>query len=182
MQRHHFANKGWHLPTKAMVFPVVTYKCESWTIKKEDCQRINAFELWCWRRLLRVSWRARRSNQPILKEINPEYSLEGLMLNLQCFSHLLRTTDSLGKTLMLRKIEDRRKEGGREHNGWMASPIHWTWTWANSGRWWGTEKPGMLQSMGHKELDTTWWLNNNKLSLPDIWININIEFKRKYIK
>ena len=117
MQRHHFANKGWHLPTKAMVFPVVTYKCESWTIKKEDCQRINAFELWCWRRLLRVSWRARRSNQPILKEINPEYSLEGLMLNLQCFSHLLRTTDSLGKTLMLRKIEDRRKEGGREHNG-----------------------------------------------------------------
>ena len=95
---------------KAMVFPVVTYECESWTTKKAECQRIDAFELWCWRRLLRVLWTARRSNQSILKEISPEYSLEGLMLklNLQYFGHLMRT-DSFEKTLMLGKIEGRRR-------------------------------------------------------------------------
>ena len=95
---------------KAMVFPVVTYGCESWTIKKAECQRIDAFELWCWRRLLRVPWTARRSNQSILKEISPEYSLEGLMLKLkpQYFGHLMGRTDSLEKTLMLGKVEDKR--------------------------------------------------------------------------
>ena len=104
------------LPTKvhllkAMVFPLVIYGCESWTIKKAECQRIDAFELWCWRRFLRVPWTARRSNQSILKEISPEYSLEGLMLKpkLQSFGHLMRRTESLGKTLILWKIEDRRK-------------------------------------------------------------------------
>ena len=98
---------------KAMVSPVVMYGCESWTIKKAEHQRIDAFELWCWRRLLRVPWTARRSNQSILKEISPEYSLEGLILKLklQCFSHLMWRTDSLGKTLMLGKIEDRRRRG-----------------------------------------------------------------------
>ena len=92
---------------KAMVFPVVMYRCESWTIKKAECQRIDAFELWCWRRLLRVPWNARRSNQSILKEINPEYSSEGLMLKLklQYFDHLMQRTDSFKKTLMLGKIE-----------------------------------------------------------------------------
>ena len=92
---------------KAMVFPVVRYGCESWTIKKAECRRIDASELWCWRRLLRVPWTARRSNQSILKEINPEYSLEGLMLKLklQYFGHLMHRTDSLEKTLMLGKIE-----------------------------------------------------------------------------
>ena len=92
---------------KAMVFPVVMYGCESWTIKKAKCQIIDAFELWCWRRLLRVPWTARRSNQSILKEVSPEYSLEGLMLNLklQYFGHLMRRTNSLEKTLMLEKIE-----------------------------------------------------------------------------
>ena len=96
---------------KAMVFPVVMYGCESWTIKKAECQRIDAFELWCWRRLLRVPWTARRSNQLILKEISPDYSLERLMLKLkfQYFGHLMRRTDSLEKTLMLGKIEGRRK-------------------------------------------------------------------------
>ena len=96
---------------KAIVFPVVMYGCESWTIKKAECQRIYAFELWCWRRLLRVPWTARRSNQSILKEISPEYSLEGLMLKLklQYFGHLMRRTDSLEKTLMLGKIEGRRR-------------------------------------------------------------------------
>jgi len=110
-QRHYFAIKV-HL-VKAMVFPVVMYGCESWTIKKAEHWRIDAFELWCWRRLLRVPWTARRSNQSILKEISPEYSLEGLMLKLklQYFSHLMRRTDSLEKTLMLGKIEGRGRRG-----------------------------------------------------------------------
>ena len=96
-----------------MVFPLVMYGCESWTIKKAEHQRIDAFELWCWRRLLRISWPARRSNQSILKEISPEYSWEGLILRLklQCFGHLMRKTDSLEKTLMLGKIEGTRRRG-----------------------------------------------------------------------
>ena len=110
---------------KAMVFLVVIYGCESWTIKKAEHQRIDAFELWCWRRLLRVPWTARRSNQSTLKEINPEYSLEGLMLKLklQYFGHLMRRTDSLEKTLLLRKIEAGAEEDDR---GRMASPTQWT--------------------------------------------------------
>ena len=98
---------------KTMVFPVVMYGCESWTIKKAECRRIDAFELWCWRRLLRVPWTARRSNQSILKVISPEYSLEGLMLKLklQYFGHLMRRADSLEKILMLGKIKDRRRRG-----------------------------------------------------------------------
>ena len=94
-----------------MVFPVVMYECESWTIKKAEHRRIDAFELWCWRRLLRVPWTTRRSNQSILKEISPEYSLEGLMLKLQYFGHLMWKTDSWEKILMLGKIEGRRKRG-----------------------------------------------------------------------
>ena len=105
---------------KAMVFPVVMYGCESWTIKKAKCQRIDAFELWCWRRLLRVSWTARRSNQSILKEISPEYPLEGLILKLklQYFGHLMQRTDSFEKTLMLGKIEGRRISG-RQRMRWF---------------------------------------------------------------
>ena len=104
---------------KAMVFPVVIYGCESWTIKKVECQRIDAFELWCWRRLLRVPWTARRSNQSILKEINPEYSLEGLMLKLklQSFGHLMQIADPLVKTLILAKTEGRRRE--QERMRWL---------------------------------------------------------------
>ena len=94
---------------KAVVFSVVMYGCESWTIKKVECQRIDAFELWCWRRLLRVPWTARRSNQSILKQANPEYSFEGLKLKLQYFGHLMGRADSLEKTLMLGKIEGRRR-------------------------------------------------------------------------
>ena len=106
------------LPTKvhlvkAMVFPVVMCGCEIWTVKKAERQRIDAFELWCWRRLLRVPWAARRSNQSILKEINPEYSLEGLILKLLYFGHLMRRVDSLKKTLMLGKIEGRRRRVDR---------------------------------------------------------------------
>ena len=105
---------------KAVVFPVVMYGCESWTIKKGKGQRIDAFELWCWRRLLRVPWIARRSNLPILKAISPEYSLEGLMLKLklQYFGHLMRRTDSLEKTLMLGKIEGRGRTG-RQRMRWL---------------------------------------------------------------
>ena len=111
-----FKSRDITLPTKihlvkAMVFPLIMYECESWTIKKVEHRRIDAFEQWCWRRLLRVPWTARRSNQSILKAINPEYSLEGLMLKLklQYFGHLMQITDSLEKTLMLGKIEGRRR-------------------------------------------------------------------------
>ena len=105
---------------KAMVFPVVMYECESWTIKNAECRRIDAFELRCWRRLLKVPWTARRSNQSILKEISPEYSLEGLMLKLklQYFGHLIRRTDSLEKTLMLGKFEGRKRRG-RQRMRWL---------------------------------------------------------------
>ena len=114
-----------NLPTKvhlvkAMVFPVVMYGCESWTIKKAEHGRIDAFELQCWRRLLRVPWSARRSNQSILREISPEYSLEGLKLKLQYFGHLMQTTDSIEKTLMLGKIEGQEEKGTTEDEmvGW----------------------------------------------------------------
>ena len=101
-----------------MVFPVVMYRCESWTIKKAECQKIDAFELWCWRRLLRVPWTARRSNQSILEEISTEYSLEGLMLKLQYSGHLMRRTDSFEKTLILGMIEGRRRRG-RQRMRWL---------------------------------------------------------------
>ena len=120
-----FKSRDIALPTKvslvkAMVFPVVMYGCESWTVKKADRQRIDAFELWCWRRLLRVPWTARRSNPSILKEISPEYSLEGLMLKLKIhyFGHLMQRTDSLEKTLMLGGIGGRRRRG-RQRMRWL---------------------------------------------------------------
>ena len=116
-QRHYFVNIS--PSSQGYSFPSSQYRCESWTIKKAERQRIDAFELWCWRRLLRVPWTARRSNQFILKEISPECSLEGLMmkLKLQCFSHLMRRTDSLEKTLMLGKIEGRRR--GQQGMRWL---------------------------------------------------------------
>ena len=113
---------------KAMVFPVVMYGCESWTVKKAEPRRTDAFELWCWRRLLRVPWTTRRSSQSILKEISPECSLEGLMLKLklQAFGHLMQRPDSFEKTLMLGKIEGGRRRGQQRMDGWMGSPIQWT--------------------------------------------------------
>ena len=127
------------LPTKvrlvkAIVFPVVMYGCESWTIKKSERQRADAFQLWCWRRLLRVPWTARRSNHSILEEVCPEYSLEGLMLKLklQYFGHLMHRVDSLEKTLMLGRSGGRRRRDDRGWDGWMASPTRWTWVWVNS--------------------------------------------------
>ena len=151
------------LPTKshlvkAMVFPVVMYECESWTVRKAECWRMDAFELWCWRRLLRVLWTARRSNQYILKEICLGCSLEGLMLKLklQYFGHLMRRVDSLEKTLMLGGIGAGGEGGDRGWDGWMASPSRWTWVWVNSGSWWWTGRPGVLQFLGLQRVGHDW--------------------------
>ena len=157
---------------KAMVFPAVIYGCESWTIKKAECQKIDTFELWCWRRLLRVSWTARRSNQSILKEISPEYSLEGLMLKLklQYFCHLMWRTDSLEKTLMGGRLKAGGEGDGRGWDGWMASLSLWTWVWASLRSWWWTGKPGVLQSMGSQRVGHDWatelkWFISHLLTL-----------------
>ena len=124
-QRHHSTLLTNVCIVKAMVFQVVTYGCESWTTKKVEPQRIDAFELWCWRPLLRVPWTVRRSNQSILKEINPEYSLEGLMLKLQYFDHLMGRADTLEKTLMLGKTKGSRRRG-RQRMRWLdVSPTRW---------------------------------------------------------
>ena len=136
---------------KAVVFPVVMYGCESWTIRSTEHWRIDTFELWCWRSLLRVPWTARRTNQSILK-ISPEYSLKGLMLKLklQFFGHLMQRIYLLENTLMLGKIEGRGDNRGWD--SWMASLTRWTWVWASSGSWWWTGKCGMPQSMGSQRV------------------------------
>ena len=124
-------------------------RCESWTIKKAECWRIDTFEPWCWRRLLRVPWTARRSNQSILKEISPEYPLEGLMmkLKLQYFGHLMRRMDSLERTLMLGTIEGRQR--GQQIKRWLdVITSSMTWVWASSGSWWWTGRLGVLQFVG----------------------------------
>ena len=143
------------LPTKvhlvkAMAFPVVMYRCESWTVKKAECQRMDAFELWCWTGLLRVPWTARRSNQSILREITPEYLVEGLMLKLklQYFAHLMRRADSLEKTLKLGNIKARGEGNDRGWDGCMASPTLGTWVSASSGSWWWTGRLGALRIKG----------------------------------
>ena len=147
-QRQCFVTKV-HL-VKAMVFPVVMYRCESWTIKKAEHWRIDAFELWCWRRFLRVPWTARRSNQSILKEMSPEYSLEGLSWSWN--SNTLATWCEELTHWKRPWCWERLKAGGegddRGWDGWMASLTWWAWIWASSGSWWWTRKPGMLQSMG----------------------------------
>ena len=145
---------------KAVVFPVVVYGCESWTIKKAEQQRIDAFELWCWGRLLRVPWTARRSNQSFLKEISPAYSLEGMMLKLKVryFGHLMQRTDSLEKTLMLGKIEGRRR--GWQRMRWLDGiSTQWTWVWATPGIGDGQGSLACCSPWGHKESDMTEWLN-----------------------
>ena len=168
-QRHYFATKV-HL-VKAMGFPVVMYGCESWAVKKAECQRIDAFELWCWRRPLRVPWTARRPNQSILKEISPGCSLEGLMLKLklQSFSHLMRRADSLEKTLMLGKIEGRRRRGWQRMTwldgitdgpgvGWI---LGFGWTLGVGD---GQGGLACCSSWGHKESNTTERLNWTELT------------------
>ena len=157
-QRHYFATKV-HL-VKAMVFPVVMYGCESWTIKKAEHQRIDASELWCWRRLLRVPCTARISNKSMLKEISPEYSLEGLMLKLklQYFGHLMWKPDSLKKSLRLEKIKGRRRRG-RQRIRWLdgiTDSINIRW--ASSGSWWWTGL-AYCSPRHRKESDITEQLN-----------------------
>ena len=151
-----------------MVFPVVTYGCESWTIKKAECWRIDAFKLWCWRRLLRVPWTARGFNQSILKEISPGISFKGMMLKLklQYFGHLMQRT---GKIHLKRPwCWERLKMGGERDNrgwdGWMASPTWWTWVWVNSGSWWWTGRPGVLWFMGSQ--------SRTRLSIELNWTDI----------
>ena len=141
-----------------MVFPVVMYGCENWTTKKAECRRIDAFELWCCRRLLRVPWTARRANQLILKDISPEYLLEGLMLKvkLQYFGYLMRRTDSSEKTLMLGKIEGQRRRRWKRMRWLVVSLTQWTWVWASSGSWWWTGKLNVLQSLGSQRVGHDW--------------------------
>ena len=156
-------NRDFTLPTKVwLIFPEVVYGCESWTINKAEHWRIDAFELWCWRRLLRVPWTARRSNQPILKEIIPEYSLEGLILKLKLQYFLATWCEEL--THWKRPwCWERLKVGGegdsRGWDDWMASLTQWTWVWVNSGSWWCAAVYG-----GHKESDTTEQLNWTELN------------------
>ena len=162
-QRHYFANKG--PSSQGLVFPVVVYGCESWTVKKAERWRIDGFELWCWRRLLRVLWTARRSNQSILKEISPGCSLERLMLKLklQYFGHLMRKADSFARPWCWERLKTGGEGDDRAWDGWMASPIRWTWVWVNSGSWWWTGRPGVLHFMGSQRVDMTEWLNWTEL-------------------
>ena len=156
-----FKSRDIILPTKvrlvkAMVFPVVIHGCENWTVKKAEHQRIDAFELWCWRKLLRVPWTARRCNHSILKEIGPGCSLEGMMLKLKLqFGAETPTLATSCKELTHWKrlwCWEGLRAGGegddRGWDGWMTSPNRWMWAWVNSGSWWWTERPGMLQFMG----------------------------------
>ena len=141
-----------------MVFLVVTYSCESWTVTKAEHQRIDAFKMWCWRRLPRDPWRAKpwRSNQSILEEVNTEYSLEGLILKLQYFDHLMWKTNLLEKCLMLERLRTEGEEGIRWWDGWMASMMQWAWPWANFRRWWSPGRPGVLQSLGSQKVRPDW--------------------------
>ena len=143
---------------KVMIFPVVMYGCESWTIKKAEHWRIDAFELWCWRRLLRVSWTARRPNKSILKEISPEYWKD------LCWSWISNTLATWCKELThwkrpwcLERLKVVGEGDDRGWDGWMASPTQWTWVWVSSGRWWRTGKPGILQSMGSQRVRHCDW-------------------------
>ena len=139
---------------KVMVFPVVMYGCESWTVKKDEHQRMYAFELWCWRRLLRVPWTARRSNQSILKEISSGYSLEGRMLKLklQYLTTWCRELTHLKRPWCWERLRAGREGDDRGWEAWMASPTQWTWVWVDSGSWWWTGSPGVLWFMGSQRV------------------------------
>ena len=151
---------------KAMVFPVVMYGCESWTVNKAELRRIDAFELWCWRRLLQVPWTARRSNQSILKEISSGISLEGMMLQLklQYFGHLMWRVDSLEKTLMLGGIGDRRRRG-RQRMRWLDGITN-----SMDVSWWWTGRPGILWFMGSQRIRHYWATELNQTEfIWEIW-------------
>ena len=161
---------------KATVFTVVMWGCESWTIKKAECQRIDAFRLWRWRRLLRVPWTARRSNQSFLKEFSPGYTLEGLMLKLklQYFGYVIRRTDSLEMLWCWKRLKAVGEGDDRGWDSWMASPTQWTWIWATLGVGDGQGNPACCSPWGRKESDTTEWLNwtyhsLSMISLPSFY-------------
>ena len=147
-QRHYFADKGPSSQSYGFLL-IVMYGCESWNIKKAECQRTDAFELWYWRRLLRVPWIAKRSNQSILKEISPECSLKGLMLKLklQYFDTWCEELTHLKRPWCWERLKVGGDRDDRGWDGWMASPTWWTWVWVGSESWWWTGKPSMLKSM-----------------------------------
>ena len=163
-----FKNRDITLPTKvhlvkAMVFPVVMYGCESWTIKRAEHQRFDTFELWCWRRLLRVPWTARRSNQSILKEISPGCSLEGLMLRLK-LNTLATWYEELThwkRPWCWERLRAGREGDDRGWDGWMASLIRWTWVWVDSRSWWWTGRPGVLRFTGSQRVGHGWVIELN---------------------
>ena len=162
---------------KLFIFlPVVMYGCESWTVKKAECRRIDAFELWCWRRLLRLPWTARRSNQSILKEISPEISLEGMMLKLK-LQYLATSWEELSywKRLWCWEGLGAGGEGDdRGWDGWMASLTRWMWVWVNSGSWWWTgRRAGVLPFMGSQRVGHDW-------ATDLIWSNLNIYLTQKH--
>ena len=161
---------------KAMVFPVVMYGCESWTIKKAEQWKSDVFKLWCWRRLLRVPWTARRSNQSILKEISPEYSLEGLMLKLklQHFGHLMWRVDSLEKTLMLGKIEGGRRQGWQRTRWLDGISGLMEMSLSNSSSSWWTGRPGVLQFMGLQRAGHDWVTELNWTEMLDCLLDYSI--------
>ena len=159
---------------KDMVFPVVMYGCENWIIKKAEHQIIDVFELWCWRRLLRIPWTERRSNQSTLKEKSPEYSLERVMLKrkLQCLATWCKGLSHWKRSWFWERL---KVEGEGDDRGWdgsMVSLTQWTWVWASSGRWWKTGEPGVLQSMGSQKFRHDWvtelnWTYDICFSLSD---------------
>ena len=169
-QRHYFPTKA-HL-LKAIVFPVVMYGCESWTIKKAEHQRLHAFELQCWRRPLKVPWTARRSNQSILKEISPEYSLEGqiLKLKLQYFGHLMQRIHWKRPWCWERLKAGGEADDRRWWDGWMAAPTWWTWVWVSPRSWWWTGKPGVLWFMASQRAMT------EQLNWTEVKIMITINY------
>ena len=159
---------------KAMFFPVVMYGCESWTIKKAECRRIDAFEVWCWRRLLRVPWTSRRSNQSILKETSAEYSLEELMLKLklQYFGHLMRRADLFEKTLMLGKIDDGKRRGWQRMRWLDGITDSMDMGLVNSSCWWWTGRPGVLQFMGSQRAGHDWVTELNWIKFIDTYLQL----------
>ena len=165
---------------KAMIFPVVMYGCESWTVKKAEHQRIDTFELWCWRRLLRVPWTARRYNQSILREISPGCSLEGLMLkNSNALATWWEELNHWKRPWCWEGFGAGGEGDDRGWDGWMASPTRWTWVWVNSGSWWWTGRPGVLWFTGSKTVGHHWATELNPYPLPllsKLWMLVCLLF------
>ena len=153
-----------HCLVNAMVFPVVMYGCESWTIKKAECWKMDAFELWCWKRLLRVPWTARRPNQSILKDISPEYYCKDWCWSSNTLATWRKELTHWERPWCWGRLRSGGEGDNRGWDGWMASLTQWTWVWANSERWWRIGKPVVLQNMGLQRVDMTGWLNSNNIT------------------